>query len=355
MSPDRLRRWRQRVGVSRRQIAGLAAALIALVAGAIYIFANPSDGRVVEGSPRPSGVLTGESTAAPSPAVFERLTAPARTVLRDSSGAVLATFTDGARTVVINGPKRTFSEPAATPASVNTTSWVRLIPQPWQPGDEKAAWFEPWYRAASQDTSPDVLAIATQYLAGAPAEKDQKGVRFRGDAAFGPVKATGVGRQEQSDFYDYLGVDWAFPDGTAEKHDPGRYGAVDCSGFIRLVYGYRLGMPLLDTNAAGPGLPRRAYAIAEFGPGVLLVPNKLTRATAYGLLQPGDLVFFEVEDGPDQLDHSGIYLGLDDRGHHRFISSRERIDGPTLGDVGGTSLLDDGGHYSTAWRAARRL
>lgn len=342
---------------SRLTIIALLAGLLVLVAGGLYVFANPSSGRAISGAPLPAGPGAGGGPGA-APAgkpVFERLDAPARTVLRDASGAVLATFTDGARTVVLNGPRRTFREPAATAASVNTTAWVRLIPAPWQAGSENAGWFAEWYSAASRDTAPDVLEIATQYLAGAPAEKDGKGVRFRGDATFGPVKATGVGRSEQSDFYDYLGIDWSFPDGPSEKHDPTRYGAVDCSGFIRLVYGYRLGLPLLGTNNAGPGLPRRAYAIADSGPGVLLVPNKLTRATNYGVLQPGDLVFFEVEDGPDQLDHSGIYLGLDDRGHHRFISSRERIDGPTLGDVGGTSLLDDGGHYSTAWRSARRL
>lgn len=335
-----------------RLTPAILAALALLVGGGLYAFETTGD--AIAGSPRP----VSESGAGPvvtgAPA-FSRLANPPRTVARDPSGAVLATFTDGARTVVINGPKRTFGEPAATPAAVNTTAWVRLIPEPWQAGAEQASWFAPWLSQARADTAPDVLAVATQYLAGAPAEKDAKGVRFRGDATFGPVKPTGVGRSEQSDFYDYLGIDWSFPDGPQERPDPTRYGAVDCSGFIRLVYGYRLGLPLLGTNNPGPGLPRRAYAIAESGPGVLLVPNKLTRATNYGVLQPGDLVFFEVEDGPDQLDHSGIYLGQDDRGHHRFISSRERIDGPTLGDVGGTSLLDDGGHYSTAWRAARRL
>jgi cell wall-associated NlpC family hydrolase len=341
---------------SPAMIVTILAVLVAVVTCGVYLLANSSTGQAAKGDPRPVGpVASGEPTVASSSLIFERLTAPPRTVLRDGSGAVVATFTDGARTVVINGPKRTFREPQATQATVNTSAWVRLAPQPWQAGDERAAWFDPWFREASRDTSPDVLEIATQYMIGAPAQKDEKGVRFRGDAAFGPVKPTGVGRQEQSDFYDYLGMDWSFPDGVQESRDQSRYGAVDCSGFLRLVFGYRMGMPLLGTNTPGPGLPRRAYAIAESGPGVLLVPNKLTRATNYGVLQPGDLVFFEVEDGPDQLDHGGIYLGQDDRGHHRFISSRERIDGPTMGDVGGTSLLDDGGHYSNAWRAARRL
>jgi hypothetical protein len=116
-----------------------------------------------------------------------------------------------------------------------------------------------------------------------------------------------------------------------------------------------MGYPLLGKNAPGPGLPRRAYAIAEFGPGAALIPNTRQRVTAYDLLQPGDLLFFEVEGGPDQLDHTGIYLGIDSQGRHRFMSSRERANGPTFGDLGGTSLLDDGGLYSKAWRAARRI
>jgi hypothetical protein len=37
------------------------------------------------------------------------------------------------------------------------------------------------------------------------------------------------------------------------------------------------------------------------------------------------------------------------------VSSRRRADGPTLGDLGGTSVLDDGGHYARSFRAAKRL
>lgn len=334
-----------------RVVVGSLVVVTALAVLAVWLLANRS---------RPQPPPTIGAGSAPSVAqatgtrlVFERLTSPARTVVREG-GRVLAVFTDGARTVTIDGPKRTFSEPAATKAAVHTTSWVRLAPKPWEPGQEDAPWFTEWFAEARADTSPDVLEVATQYVIDAPAEKDGEGVRYRGDASFGPVKASGAGRKEQSDFFDYLGKPWTFPDAKGEPDDT-RYGAVDCSGYVRLVYGYRMGMPLLGTNEPGPGLPRRAYAIAAHGPGVELVPNKQVRASAYGVLQPGDLVFFEVEDDPETLDHVGIYLGLDDGGHHRFISSRERINGPTLGDVGGTSLLDDGGHYSTAWRAARRL
>jgi len=73
-------------------------------------------------------------------------------------------------------------------------------------------------------------------------------------------------------------------------------------------------------------------------------------------LQAGDLVFFDTAAGNgDQTDHSGIYLGLDDAGHYRFISSRSRADGPTFGDLGGHALLDGGGYWSVRFRAARRI
>ncbi|QTR02954.1 C40 family peptidase, partial [Saccharothrix algeriensis] len=328
-------------------MSATAAVIVAALVAAVALWPEaPADS-----SPAPA---SSQVEARAEQYVYERLTDPARTVVRQA-GDVVAVLTDTARTAVLTGPRRSFSEPQATRATVNTSSWVRLLPQPWGAGAEGGAWVGEWLPPARQDTSPDVLAIATEYLIDAPDEADAAGVRFRGDASFGPVKASGAGRQEQSDFYDYLGVPWQFPDGPRPEPEPGRYGAVDCSGYVRLVFGYRLGMPLLGTNTAGPGLPRRAYAISEFGPGVQLVPNERRRAVDYGRLQPGDLVFFEVEDDPDTLDHVGIYLGLDDAGHHRFISSRERINGPTLGDVGGTSLLDDGGFYSTAWRSARRL
>jgi hypothetical protein len=225
----------------------------------------------------------------------------------------------------------------------------------WAAGAENAPWFAPWFEAARQDTSPDALDIAMQYADGAAPEKNAEGLRFRGDAIFGPVAPGGEARLEQSDFLDYLGISYPFQDAGRKRPKPAHTGALDCSGFVRMVYGYRLGFPLRGTNDAGPGLPRRAYAIADKGPGVALIPNTRTRVTAYDALQPGDLVFFEVEGGEDILDHAGIYFGIDSDGHHRFMSSRERANGPTFGDLGGTSLLDDGGMYSKAWRAARRI
>jgi cell wall-associated NlpC family hydrolase len=285
---------------------------------------------------------------------YERVNSPARTVVKDAGGAVVATFTDGARTVVFEGPERTFEEPSTTEAVVSTTAWVRVAPHAWTEGDETKTWFEPWFRATVTSTEPDVFATAFQYVDGAPAKRNQDGLRIRGDASFGPPGSNGVSRLEANDFYDYLGVSWRFPDTGTARPERRRYGSLDCSGFVRMVLGYRLGYPLRGSNDSGPGLPRRAYAIAKVGPGVAVVPDTGTTATRYDALQPGDLVFFQTE-GDSQIDHTGIYLGLDSTGHHRFISSREKANGPTMGDIGGTSLLDGQAFYSRGWRAARRV
>jgi cell wall-associated NlpC family hydrolase len=285
---------------------------------------------------------------------YQRVDAPARTIARTPSGEVVATMTDGARTVALLGPQRTVADPDFTAATVTTTTWIRLMPQDWTSGSERQPWFEPWLEDTLGDTSPDMFALAQQYLRGQPADADRAGVTYRGDAGFGP-EVTGAGaRQENSDFYDYPGVPWTFANGKQETPDPQRYRDVDCSGFLRLVLGYRMGYPLRNTNVPGPGLPRRAYAIADFGPGTVVIPDRGATARDYTALQPGDLVFFNIDEHP-QIDHAAIYLGLDNTGHHRFLSSRGKANGPTLGDLGGTSLLDDGGHYSRGFRTARRL
>ncbi|MGW7427238.1 NlpC/P60 family protein [Streptomyces sp. NPDC054813] len=295
---------------------------------------------------------------------FERLSAPDRTVVRAADGGTLATFTDGARTAVLTGRTRSFSEPRTTEAKVTTDAWVRVLPHAWQQGMEKSAWFKGWFDKTLGDTSPDVFAVAFQYSsAGAPDKHNAKGVRYAGTAHFGPRNSEVNNpldfafHDEQSDFYDYLGVPWTFPDGSRAQPEQARYGDVDCSGFQRLVWGYRMGIPLHNTNTKGTGLPRRAFAIAAYGPGRLVIPHTGTKqATDLGILQPGDLVFFAIiKDRPDFIDHCGMYMGLDDQGRHRFYSSRSAANGPTLGDLSGRSLLDGTDFYARGFRSARRL
>lgn len=301
-------------------------------------------------TPAPADASSGELT-------YTRLDRPARTQVRDAAGRVLAVFTDGARTVRVSGPERTLREPRFTQASVTTDAWIRLAPKPWAEGAEQEDWFRPWLTKTVQDTSPDVLAIAMEYADGAPARKNAKGVQYSGDASFGPLSANDPdGRAENSDFYDYMGVSWDFPDGKHERPDKAHLRSLDCSGFIRMVYGYRMKYPLLGKNTKGPGLPRRAYAMAASGPGTLLIPNNGRPARDYDLLQEGDLIFFShgAEAGPT-IQHSGIFIGVDDSGHHRFMSSRVKANGPTFGDFGGESLLDGPGYWSGRFLTARRI
>ncbi|MFJ5234456.1 C40 family peptidase [Kitasatospora sp. NPDC088391] len=309
------------------------------------------------------------AAAAPTAAAYqyERLTSPGRTVVRGPGGAILATLTDGARTATLAGPGRTFSEPGTTDAKVVTDAWVRLLPQNWQAGAESQEWFRTWLGKQLGSTEDDVLAVAVQYLTGAPAAKDGKGVRFRGDASFGPLNPNGSEgndlRLEQTDFFDYLGVPYTFADKVTRKPDKVRYGAFDCSGFVRMVYGYRSGFPMLSADVAGPGLARTANGLARLGPGVPVLPlttlpgsETTVRPASIDPLLPGDLVFFEIDARTGaRLDHVGIYLGLDTDGHPRYISSREEADGPTFGDKGGTARLDDNGYYARGLRSAKRL
>ncbi|MFC4148868.1 NlpC/P60 family protein [Micromonospora mangrovi] len=334
-----------------------AALVVVLVAtGAIVVVALRPD-RAPVSAPAALTGTQGAPADASGELTYERLTRPARTQVSDAEGRVLALFTDGARTVRVSGPERTFGEARFTHATVTTDGWIRLAPKPWKAGAERESWFRPWLSRMVKDRSPDALAIAMQYQDGAKARKDAKGIQYAGDASFGPYSADDPdGRAENSDFYDYLGVPWDFPDGRHERPDKAHFRSLDCSGFIRMVYGYRMKYPLLGTNTKGPGLPRRAFALAAVGPGTLLIPSTGRPARDYDLLQEGDLVFFShgEEAGPT-IQHSGIYIGVDDSGHHRFMSSRVKADGPTFGDFGGESLLDGPSYWSARFLTARRI
>lgn len=272
---------------------------------------------------------------------------PDRVLLYDAEGAWVATFTVGARTVTLAGPIRTFAEPAAED-DVTHGTWVRLLPRPFDGTIDEA-----WLRAARRTDVPDLLATAMEYLGGAPDQHDAAGLRFAGDADYGPLQADGS-RQEGADFNDYLGLAWTYADGV-DRPEPHQRGSLDCSGFVRMVFGYRHGHPLARTPD-GYGLPRRAVQQQAGAPGVILHPDAGTQLTDFSRLAPGDLVFFDVAtDDGDAIDHVGIYLGRDAAGHPRFVSSRKTINGPTMGDVGGRSRLDGAGLYARNFRAAHRL
>ncbi|MEV7724335.1 NlpC/P60 family protein [Streptomyces sp. NPDC087917] len=349
----------------RNRSALHTAVVLTLLAGSAYLTyalrteeqAKTPAVRIVAGK---SGVGTGEAGAEK----WERVQSPARSVLRDASGRVLAAFTDGARTATLTGPSRTFAEPATTSSRVVTEDWVRLMPQPWKQGAESQAWFKEWFKKYFGSTEEDIFATAFQYGDQAPVKKDAQGVPYAGDASFGPLNPNGsVGndlRLEQSDFYDYLGKPYAFRNGVTRQPTPARYRAIDCSGFVRTVFGYRARYPLMPDDTPGAGLPRTANGIARSALGTDVIPLKgvgaADRPASIDVLQPGDLVFFKLDQRTkDRLDHTGIYLGNDADGHKIFISSREEANGPTIGDKGGASRLDGNGYYATTLRSAKRL
>lgn len=334
------------------RVVALCGVAAVLTAGALWLDPSASSTR---GAHATDAVQNVGYSRTIGPLSHVRLTEPARTQIRDSSGNPVATFTDGSRTAVVQGPERTFSEAELTTATVTTSAWVRLLPDEWQAGSENLPWFGAWLLHATDNGSPDVLEIAFQYVRNAPA-MHENGIRYRGDAGFGPIDPNTGKRSEGSDFYDYLGRDWTFPNGSTRKFDQAQSGSVDCSGFARLVYGYRSGIPLAAGNASnGQSLPRQAAAIAESGPGKLVARTFGQAVTDYSVLQAGDLVFFDSSGAGTSIHHMGIYVGLDNKSHHRFISSRATVDGPTMSDVNGTSLLDDGRFYSKAFTAIRRI
>jgi hypothetical protein len=281
---------------------------------------------------------------------------PQRLELRSSQGRWLATLTQGARSVVCSGPSRRFSERGL---NVTHTIWVRALPKPFA-GTVDSAWLQR-AMAANARRQPDLLALAMQYLDGAPPLRE-RGLQIAGDAAYGPL--VDGERQEGSDFNDYLGVDWTYADGSVDKAEPLQLRCLDCSGFVRMVWGLRRhapnGAPVMPlarlASSDGTTLPRRAAQMAARAPGVLIERNRGAQLRDFSRLAVGDLVLFDADpDDGTAIDHVGFYLGLDDDDHHRFVSSRKGANGPTMADVRGKSILDGGQLYARSFRAVRRL
>lgn len=298
----------------------------------------PGEIESADEEPGPAAPAPPPEAPAPPTFTYTRLSDPERTAVYDAGGAWVATFTRGARTVRLRGPSRTFADPDTT-ATVTTGNWVRLLAAPWGGTVD-----EIWLRAALADRSADILAVAAEYVTG--------GAR---DASYGPL-VDGL-RAEGSDWNDYLGMSWRYPTGTLVEADPAALGSLDCSGYQRMVWGYRGGIELaLSVRDDGDALPRRAVDILAAGPGVVTIPDGGAQVVELERLAAGDLVFFDAAtDDGTAIDHVGLYLGVDSAGHHRFVSSRKVADGPTFGDLGGRSTLDGDGTYATSFRAARRL
>jgi hypothetical protein len=243
--------------------------------------------------------------------------------------------------------------------TVRHNSYVRTMTSPWPAGGIPTA---AQVDALLARTDADLFAVAFQYVAGAPAvttpdTSAYTGVRnISGDAAYGPD----VG----ADFNDYMGVDWNYGAawGGTDSNENSEYGRLDCSGFVRMVFGYRLGLTLARSGHERPtvAIARTSAMQADSAQsiGVSIIAPASSKPTSFGNLAPGDLVFFD-SDGPDgEIDHVGIYLGTDSEGKDRVLSSRNSLLGPTMKDSasgGSPSILNGSGWMPSGLRSARRL
>ncbi|WP_031079138.1 NlpC/P60 family protein [Streptomyces sp. NRRL S-118] len=250
----------------------------------------------------------------------------------------------------------------ATPPSVTHGDWVRVLPEPfdgtWTPELEQVI------RGWAGSTAPDVLAYAAMFLAGAPAVTSGSGPakdkQVLGESGYGYLDPQGY-RYEGADFHEYMNVGWTFPDGTYTGPSSKQVGNLDCSGYTRMVYGYHMGVPLAaGEDTSRTRIPRKSRNMVEYAPGVRIDRTADgTTPPAAALLQPGDLVLFNADSGDDNptitVDHVGIYLGKDAAGKRRFLSSRKTINGPTMSDLGGASLLDGTGTYAKKLHTVHRI
>ena len=244
--------------------------------------------------------------------------------------------------------------------------YVHVLPLPYVMGQNVTDWL----REKLLDPFRDILEKAFQYIGGAPAiyDPDSPSLQIAGNASYGPLYNTGRTwdishasdgtREEGSDFSDYLGVTWTYDNGDVDRPESRQFRCLDCSGFVRMVYGYRSGLPMTtDHPLDGSAIPRRAVNIAASGPGVIVAQGA---PPALGSLEIGDVVSFDADplnpnENEGQVDHIGIYIGQDIDGNYRFMSSRKTINGPTIADVGGASTLNGTGLYATHLRFIRRF
>jgi hypothetical protein len=248
----------------------------------------------------------------------------------------------------------------ANPPAVTHNTWVRLLPAPFTTFDTAT---QAWLRGALADTRPDVLAYAAAFTTGGAAILDPAlgaGKQVLGQSLYGPNNTDGT-RVEGADFNDYIAVSWTYPGAIVDVNEPTQQYCLDCSGFVRMVYGYWSGLPMVQQDPAtydGLNLPRRAVAIGPSGPGVLIADGGGAAPALTGL-QVGDVVTCNLDPTDDDAvatdDHCGIYLGQDTGGNYLCVSSRKTVNGPTFGALGGSSALNGAGTLAVGLRRIRRF
>ncbi|UQI46000.1 C40 family peptidase [Streptomyces sp. HU2014] len=253
-----------------------------------------------------------------------------------------------------------------TPPSVTHRDWVRLLDAPfdgeWTPAVEATV------RGWAGSMAPDVFSYAAMFLPGAPrvrgGDARVAGADVLGEAGYGKPDSQGL-LPVGADFHDYMERPWTFPDAT-KRPEEGQRGHLDCSGYVRMVYGFHMGVGMVaGKDPAKKALPRKSGAMVDFAPGVRVAQRAEGGGSApdLGQLQPGDLLLFDVNDregdpvDPDAyaVDHVAVYLGPDQAGQRRFLSSRKSADGPTMADVSGASTLESPGIYADSLHTVHRV
>jgi hypothetical protein len=239
------------------------------------------------------------------------------------------------------------------PPTLTHDKWVRVLPSAFT-GTWNAS-VEQQVRDLAASTAPDALEFTTRFQAFAPPGLDSQGRQVFGDAGYGPLDTDGT-REEGADFYEYMGGPWDFPNGEhKDDSGPAWQGFLDCSGFVRMVYGLHMGLPMVfghDYN--GVNMPRTSANLADHGPGVV-VSSSSSAPPSLANIQIGDTVYFDAEADDGDIDHVGIHVGVDQHGLQRFISSRKSGNGPTFADLGGDSVLTGTGLYAQTLRIIRRF
>ncbi|MDI1478396.1 hypothetical protein [Polyangium sp. y55x31] len=344
------------------------------VAALLLSFALPGCILDAMGAPEPpedgaiDSISQAMSACAPS-STFKFTTSGDVTTAR-IGGDDVAWFTKGAYTVRMIGPPRTF-DPGAPAPLVTTTTWIRTLDAPFDAAATSSQDLRAWLNAARAancaTTMPDILAIAFEYIEGTPND---------------------AGYEFGADFHDYLGIDWDPPDADVRAANPAQLGKLDCSGYMRLVFGERTNFVHDGVRAKIPlslheagAIPRTSREQYRSGPGKILVPFRTEppgaerfhgepTAEELSAIEIGDLVFFDTDclyDVPTPscgtdwttISHVGLYVGQDAAGDRRFISSRIVADGPTVANTGGFSIFNATPGvphaYPTWFRAARRF
>ena len=313
------------------------------------------------------------TSACAAPAAFTFKTTGDSTVA-STGGQAVAWFTTGAYTVRMLGPTRTFTWGNPVAVTLKSTAWVRTLESPFRKEMTTQARSD-WLNAAraancaAPTGTQDVLAIAFEYVESTP---------LHAGYAYG------------ADFNDYLGIAWDPPDAAIRSPDPTLLGKLDCSGYMRVVWGSRSNLRYkgatssipLSLDAVTGMLPRRSHQQYVSGPGKIIVPFRLVpsggsaanggapTSAEVSALATGDLVFFDTScdysvpspscsgDPSVAIGHVGMFLGKDTSSNMRFLSGRASSDGPTIGNVSAWSIVNAttaSTWFAKRFRAARRL